>query len=147
MYRFIPQEPPATLDALATRFHLLETRRSPSGDQDWLNWVLRSKSEGTCLGCVQVTLRGDRAQLAYELGTAYWGRGFATEACACVIHALFGDGVSEVWAELDTRNLASIRLLERIGFLRGTLRRNADFFKGSESHEWTYSLTRPPHSE
>lgn len=143
MYRFVPQDPPATLAALARRFALLEIRRSPDGGEDWLNWVLRSKSEGGCLGCVQVTIRRDgRAQLAYELGVLYWGRGFATEACGCVIDALFDDGIPEVWAELDTRNLASIRLLERLRFRRSTLRRNADVFKGSHSHEWTYSLVR-----
>ena len=143
MYPFVPQEPPATLPALAKRFALLETRRSPDGGENWLNWVLRSKSDGACLGSVQVTIRRDgRAQLAYELGVPYWGRGFATEAGGCVIEALFANGIPEVWAELDTRNLASIRLLERLGFRRGALRRNADFFKGSESHEWTYSLVR-----
>lgn len=144
MYFFVPQEPPPTPVALATRYKFLETRHSPEGDEEWLNWVVRSKSEGTCLGSVQVTIHRDgRAQLAYEIGVAHWRRGFATEACGRVIQALFDDGITEVWAELDTRNLASIRLLERLGFRRGELRRNADFFKGSDSDEWTYSLARP----
>jgi ribosomal-protein-alanine N-acetyltransferase len=143
MYRFIPQEPPETLAALAKRYTLLESRQSPDGGEQWHNWVLRSKPDSVCLGSVQVTIRGDgRAQLAYELGVPYWGNGFATEACGCIIEALFDTGISEVWAELDTRNLPSIRLLERLGFRRGALRRNADFFKGSDSDEWTYSLTR-----
>ena len=141
MYLFVPQQPPATLAALTKRFALLETRRSPDGGEDWLNWALRSKADGACVGCVQVTIRPDhRAQLAYELGVPYWGRGFATEACSCVIEALFADGMSEIRADLDTRNLASMRLLERLGFRCNHLRRNADFFKGSDSHEWTYSL-------
>lgn len=143
MYRFVPQEPPATLAALSGRFALLETRRSPDGGEDWLNWALRSKSEGACLGSIQVTIRRDgRAQLAYAIGVLYWGRGFATEACGCVIEALFDTGIPEVWAEVDARNLASMRLLERLGFRRGTLRQNADVFKGSRSDEWTYSLVR-----
>lgn len=143
MYRFVPQEPPATRAMLARRFALLETRRSPEGTEAWLNWVLRSKLDSACLGCVQATIRGDdRAQLAYELGVPYWRRGLATEACRCVVKALFDDGISEVWAELDTRNVASMRLLERLGFRRGALRRNAAFFKGADSHEWTYSLRR-----
>jgi ribosomal-protein-alanine N-acetyltransferase len=143
MYRFVPQDPPVSLAILARRFALLETRRSPDGTEAWLNWVLRSKPDGVCLGSVQVTVRRDgRAQLAYDLGVPYWGQGFATEACRCVIKALFEDGIAEVWAELDTRNEASQRLLERLGFRRGALRRNADVFKGADSDEWTYSLTR-----
>ena len=109
-----------------------------------LNWAARLKSDGTCVGTVQVTLpRDGRAQLAYEIGVPYWRRGFATEACAHVIEALFARGATEVRAELDTRNVASIALLERLGFQRGSLKKNADHFKGSESDEWTYTLPRP----
>jgi ribosomal-protein-alanine N-acetyltransferase len=31
LYRFIPQDPPATLQALADRYDFLSTRRSPDG--------------------------------------------------------------------------------------------------------------------
>ena len=131
-------------DFASRRYQLLETRRSPGEDEDWLNWVVRLRADSTCLGCIQVTIRHDgRAQLAYEIGVLHWRRGFATEACGRVVQTLFDQGISEIWAELDTRNLASIRLLERLGFRRGAVRRNADFFKGSNSDEWTYSLVRP----
>ena len=144
MYEFIPQDPLPDREALASRYKFLESRRSPEGDEEWLNWAVRSKADGNCLGTVQVTVRRDhRAQLAYEIGVPYWRRGFATEACARLIQALFDEGIVEVWAELDTRNVASIRLLERLGFTRGELRRNADHFKGSDSDECTYALARP----
>jgi RimJ/RimL family protein N-acetyltransferase len=143
MYEFVPQDPPTGLDALASRYKFLESRRSPDGNEQWLNWAVRSKEEGRCLGVVQITVGRDlRAQLAYEIGAPYWRRGFATEACGSVIRALFEAGIAELWAELDTRNVASIRLLERLGFARGALRRNADHFKGSDSDEWTYALPR-----
>ena len=64
-----------------------------------------------------------------------------------VIGALFDQGATEVRAELDTRNVASIALLERLGLKRGAFKKNADHFKGSESDEWTYSLPRPEHCE
>jgi ribosomal-protein-alanine N-acetyltransferase len=143
MYRFVPQDPPESVAKLAQRYKFLEARRSPDGEEEWLNWAVRLKGEGVCVGTVQVTLPHDgRAQLAYEIGAPYWRRGFATEACARVIEALFERGASEVWAELDTRNEASIALLERLGFRRGALKKNADQFKGSESDEWTYTLPR-----
>ena len=143
MYRFIPQDPPESIAKLVERYKFLETRRSPDGEEEWLNWAVRLKGEDVCVGTVQVTLpRDGRAQLAYEIGTMYWRRGFATEACSRVIQALFEQGASEVWAELDTRNEASIALLERLGFRRGALKKNADHFKGSDSDEWTYRLSR-----
>ena len=141
MYEFVPQEPPESLVALESRFRFLAARQSPKGDEGWFNWAVRAKSNGTCIGCIQVTLRNDsRAQLAYDIGAPYWRQGFASEASARIITALFEVGVIEVWAELDTRNVASIHLLERLGFSRGALRPNADYFKGSSSDEWTYSL-------
>jgi RimJ/RimL family protein N-acetyltransferase len=144
MYEFIPQDPPSSLEALALRFRLLEARQSPDGKEGWFNWAMRSKSLGVCVGCVQVTLRQDgRAQLAYDVGVPYWRQGYATEACRRVIGALFTTGVTEIRAELDTRNEASIRLLEKLGFRRGDLKRKADFFKGSSSDEWTYTLRSP----
>ncbi len=145
LYEFIPEEPPLALLSLAERYRRLETRASPRGDEAWLNWILRSKAEGRCLGFVQATVRRDgSAQLAYELGAAYWGRGYATEACRRAIQALFeGYPVTRVFAEVDTRNAASIRLLERLGFRREALRQNADFFKGAASDEFTYGLNRP----
>jgi [ribosomal protein S5]-alanine N-acetyltransferase len=145
LYLFVPQQPPPSLAALAARYRLLEGRRSPGNDEGWFNWVVRAKADRMCVGVVQVTLRRDgRAQLAYEIGVPHWRHGFATEACGRVVKALFDNGTGEIWAEVDTRNLASIRLLERLGFRRGALRSEADFFKGSNSDEWTYSLVRCP---
>lgn len=146
LYEFIPQDPPQTLAVLAARFQRLETRISPSGDEIWLNWVVRSKSEKKCLGRVQATIRQDgSALIAYEIGTAFWGQGYAVEACGRVIQALFADyQADQIVADVDTRNLASIRLLERLGFQLSAHRPNADFFKGSISHEFIYTLPRPP---
>jgi ribosomal-protein-alanine N-acetyltransferase len=143
LYRFIPKEPPETLASLAARFQRLEGRAPPSGDDQWLNWVVRLKSEGTCVGRVEVTAHPDRsAHLAYEIGAPYWGRGLAVEACRRILEALFeGLGTTRVVAEVDTRNAASIRLLERLGFQRTGITTGADFFKGAPSDELTYELT------
>ena len=145
LYRFIPQDPPASLAALEERYQRLETRQSAAGDRSWLNWVVRLKSDGRCVGRVEITLlKNGRARLAYEIGSEFWRRGIATEACARVIRALFEEGgVVEIVAEADTRNVASIHLLERLGFQRGEFRPNADFFKGRASDEWAYRLPHP----
>ena len=143
LYRYVPGEPTADVASLAERFERLESRTSPSGDEQWLNWIVRAKASGTCVGRVQVTIRPDRsAYLAYEIGAAFWRQGFATEACARVLRALFEElGMSEVVAEVDTRNSASIGLLERLGFACIARREAVDFFKGAWSDEWAYVLS------
>jgi [ribosomal protein S5]-alanine N-acetyltransferase len=142
LYLFIPREPPQTIEALTNRFKRLEKRSSPNGDEMWLNWIIRSKTSACCMGRIEITIRSDRsAYLAYELGVPYWGQGFATEACRKVLKTLKEEyGVSQVVAEVDTRNAASIRLLERLGFQRISVHEKADFFKGSNSDEYKYAL-------
>jgi RimJ/RimL family protein N-acetyltransferase len=48
----------------------------------------------------------------------------------------------EIIAEVDTRNEASCKLLERLSFERVAMRVGADFFKGERSDEYTYKLSR-----
>jgi ribosomal-protein-alanine N-acetyltransferase len=48
-------------------------------------------------------------------------------------------GVREVKAWVDTRNLASIRLVERVGLTRFDKLIEADHFKGSSSDEWFFA--------
>ncbi len=140
LYQHVPQDPPVCPATLAHRYALLESRLSPEGDELWLNWVLRRREGGDCIGSVQVTLYADAsAYLAYELGSAFWRQGFASEACAAVLQTLqAGFGVTRVVAEVDTLNAASIRLLERLGFARTAFKRDADAFKGRSSDEYRY---------
>ena len=57
---------------------------------------------------------------------------------------LFADyKVSRVAAEIDTRNVASIHLVEALGFTRVAMAPNADFFKGTVSDEYRYDLVTP----
>lgn len=144
IYSFIPQDPPSSVLALENRYSQLENCRSPSGDEVWLNWAIRLKRPDKYIGTVQATIRqGGSSLLAYEFSPDFWGQGYATESCLRVIESLFADyDVSEVLAEVDTRNARSYNLLERLSFKRVSTRKNADFFKGEPSDEHTYRLTR-----
>ena len=145
LYRFIPHEPPATLDALEARFARQAVRCSPCRAELWLNWILRLKDGGAAIGRVELTIREDRSALfAYELAVAHQGHGLATEACRAVIEHLFAEyPVHTLVAEVDTRNTASIRLLERLSFARVGEKRDADFFHGETSHEYRFERRRP----
>jgi RimJ/RimL family protein N-acetyltransferase len=74
--------------------------------------------------------------------SAFWGYGYAQEACRRLLKLLFAVyHVEDVRAEVDTRNHASWTLLERLGFRRIVIRQAADHFKGESSDEYTYELT------
>lgn len=81
-------EPPRSRDWLRERFTRLESRRSADGRQQWLNWVIRLPTS-ELIGYVQATVHGDgSAGIAYELSSAYWGRGHARRAVEAMIAEL-----------------------------------------------------------
>ena len=60
--------------------------------------------------------RMDELELAYELVPELWGRGLATEAArACVRYAFEEAGLRRVLAGADPPNVASLRVLEKLG--------------------------------
>ena len=81
------------------------------------------------------------ATLGYCLDDAAWGRGFATEAAGALLQWGFDAlNLNRVQAETDTRNTASSRVLEKLGFVReGTLRENC-IVDGEVSDSWVYGL-------
>lgn len=140
-YTFIPQLPPASLQALRERYEHLETRRSPNGRQLWLNWAVRLRS-GEAAGLIQATCYPDgRVAVAYELFAPFQGKGIATDALRTMLLHLRNDArLSKASALVDTRNQKSIALLERLGFVRTRFVKDAAFFKGATSNEYGYEL-------
>jgi RimJ/RimL family protein N-acetyltransferase len=110
-------EPPPSLEWLQARFTRLESRVSGDGREQWLNWVIRLRG-GEAIGYVQATVRaGGEASIAYELASAYWGRGLASHAVRAMIGELVRHyRVQRLTAVLKRSNLRSRRLLERLGF-------------------------------
>lgn len=109
--------PPASLDALRERYRRLESRVSPDGAELWLNWVV-CLADGTVIGYVQATLRPQgRAAIAYELGSAWWGQGLASEAVQAMEAELLRHyQVRHLFAVHKQQNQRSHRLLLRPGF-------------------------------
>ncbi len=68
----------------------------------------------------------------YALATAHHGKGYVTEAARALLAWGFGTGLlHRVTAKCDTRNAASVRVLERLGFTREGHTRE-DFNKDGE---------------
>jgi len=109
--------PPASAEWLRARFQKLETRQSADGTEQWLNWVIRLPTSAL-IGYVQATIYPSGvAEIAYELSSAYWGRGLARQAVAAMIGELGAYyNVQSLLATLKRTNYRSLRLLERLGF-------------------------------
>ena len=120
IYAYIPDEPHASVDSLARRYAFLECGAPEGVEELWLNWALQRIDTGAYIGTLQATVvPQSRAFIGYVLTPSAWGRGFATETCRWLVSELQTHfAVDEILATVDTRNLASARVIERLGFDR-----------------------------
>jgi [ribosomal protein S5]-alanine N-acetyltransferase len=81
--------------------------------------------------------------IGYCLDEPAWGKGYATEAVRSMLHWAYDAlDLNRVEAELDTRNAASARVLEKLGFEREGLRREDCVVAGEVSDSRIYGLLR-----
>lgn len=83
------------------------------------------------------------ASLTYIFDDGAWGYGYATEAARALLGWAFDAlDLNRVQAETDTRNIASARVLEKLGFVReGTLREDC-IVDGELSDSFVFGLLR-----
>ena len=83
------------------------------------------------------------AALSYSLAAHAWGRGYMAEAAAALLRwAYASHALNRVQAETDTRNAASVRVLEKLGFEREGRLREDCVVDGVVSDTWVYGLLR-----
>jgi ribosomal-protein-alanine N-acetyltransferase len=83
------------------------------------------------------------ASLGYCYDDAAWGHGYATEAAHALLLWTFDTlDLNRVQAETDTRNVASARVLEKLGFVREGMLREDCVVNGEVSDSWVYGLIR-----
>jgi len=136
--------PPWTERARAERFIAASRQMAEEGTGARL--AIDRVADDAFIGWSSLT-RWDRvhrsASLGYCLTDAAWGLGYATEAAHRLLQWAFDTlDLNRVQAEADTRNVASARVLEKLGFVReGTLREDC-VVNGEVSDSWVYGLIR-----
>ena len=136
--------PPWTERARADRFIVRCHEMAEEGSGARV--VIERADVGTFLGwCTLNSWNPDfrSASLGYCLGKPAWGQGYATEAAGALLGWAFDTlDLNRVQAEADTRNPASGRVLEKLGFrLEGTLREDC-IVDGDISDSWVFGLLR-----
>ena len=87
-----------------------------------MKWGLALRDTNKLIGTVtlfNLSISNGRAEIGYAMGSAYWGKGYMNEALkALIVHAFDVMNFRRLEADVDPRNDASIRTLERLGFQR-----------------------------
>lgn len=131
LYAYLSREPVVRYEPYEpfTREQAAEEAIRRASDTNFLAVVL--KEENHVIGNVWFAPgEWESWELGYVFHDAYWGRGYAQEACRAVLADAFGQrNVRRVIAMCNPENSSSWRLLERLGFCReGHLQKNV-FFK------------------
>ena len=94
-------------------------------DETTFSWVIVRKNDNGVVGMLELRIDKYIADLGYVIAREYWGNGYATEITKAVIEwAMAQEKIYRVWATCDVENLASARVLEKVGMQReGILRR------------------------
>ena len=106
-------------------------------------WVqLALEHDGEVVGDVAVGLddAGTQATVGYTLAIAHHGKGFATEALAAVVDALCVTGVHRFDASLYPENIASMRVIEAVGFTFESLSHQSVPVGGGWADDLRYSM-------
>ena len=111
---------------------------SPEQIRAWIElvrWAVWERETGELVGDCSLFFADehDEWELAYGLRRDVWGRGYATEAArAAVAHGFGLHGLARVVADVDPSNVASVRVLEKCGFVP----------VGGEPPKLLYAVTR-----
>jgi ribosomal-protein-alanine N-acetyltransferase len=122
-----------TLTTLGDARALLERLDQRFAAHETIRWAIELGQHREMIGTVGL-LRFDlahrRAEVGYEIGRRWWGRGLASEATAAVVRYAFSVlGLHRIEAGVLPGNDASVRVLQKLGFLEEGLRRDYLYFK------------------
>ncbi len=133
----------AMSDAEAAAF-LAEMNEAPLfAAGEWIQLAIAEAHTDRLIGDVGIFVSADgrSGEIGFTLAPEAQGRGIATVAARRALQALFGEtNVKHVLGITDSRNAASIRVLERLGFRQRE--RRETLFRGEACIEVVYVLVR-----
>jgi [ribosomal protein S5]-alanine N-acetyltransferase len=111
--------------SIASLKERLRLRQSEWDSGVEFNWVVTVPPDDRAIGGIGCTVTEQSAEFGFLLARRAWGNGYATEAARAVVEWVFSvPSVCRLSATCDVANLASARVLERVGLEReGILRR------------------------
>jgi len=136
--------PPWREPERAGRF--IAAARQLATDGTGLRLVLERLDDGAFLGWCGIARWNPEfrsAALGYCLDESAWGHGYGTEGARALVGWAFDTlDLNRVQAEVDTRNPASYRVMEKLGFVREGLLREDCIVAGEVSDTYVYGLLR-----
>jgi len=134
--QFIPGGVKTSVDETRERLETLRAR----GRHGWGFWAIEERESGRPVGGVglfPLNWEGPEIELAYHVVPSVWNLGYASEAATAALAAAWDTGLDHVVAVAIPGNVASRRVMEKLGmsFEGSTRYRDFDVVR--------YSIERP----
>ena len=133
------KDPLEAKDFLAEILEDLRSRRC-------IQWGIARRTDDRVIGTIAffyLDFVARKAELGFALGRAHWGMGYMHEALQAAIgYAVNEMDLRRLEADVDPRNLPSIRLLERLGFQKEGYLRERWLVLGESQDSVLYGLLR-----
>jgi [ribosomal protein S5]-alanine N-acetyltransferase len=145
-------------DPKVTQFHNLDTfvhideaiatieRRKKGFERDLgIRWGIARKQDNVLIGSCGFTWikEANAAEIGYELSSQFWKQGIMSEALRSILHYGFENkGLDFVVAKVMLENLASKKLLEKLGFSSQGILKQHGFWKGKHHDLERFVLTK-----
>ncbi len=79
-------------------------------------YMIALRESSNVIGMIDPHIEGPKIGIGYVAGRAYWGKGYVTEATNTIIEWAFQQSsLYRVYATTDVENVASQRVLEKVG--------------------------------
>lgn len=102
--------------------------------------------DGRVIGGINLRLDFDHrlAEVGYSIARDHWSQGFCSEAAGAVIDAAFSthEELNRVCARADVRNVASQRVMEKVGMTKEGVLRQSRIEGGEALDEAWYAILR-----
>jgi ribosomal-protein-alanine N-acetyltransferase len=129
---------------VARAHELIATDLAAMHDGEYVRLGLQIRNTGELVGtCTLFNFNSQcrRAELGYALHGDWWGRGYMHEALVALLGVGFDAlGLNRVEADVDPRNVGSVKSLERLGFRNEGLLRERWIVNGEVSDSGLYGL-------
>jgi ribosomal-protein-alanine N-acetyltransferase len=119
--------PPFTSLSQAVRVINLDIDGSAAADESFIRLGVYLRDSDSLIGlCTmhEIDWRQRTAEIGFGIAKEYWQNGFMSESVSAIIQYAFDDlKLRRLTADIDPRNIASCKAIERLGFiLEGVLR-------------------------
>lgn len=124
--RYLGRLPLTSLDEVSQRLAMFRAEFEARAS---ILWAITSRADGSLMGTIRllnILAPHSRAEIGYVLSPHWWGKRLIPEAAPVVLDFGFSVmGLHSVEAQTDVENVASRRVLEKLGFVQeGYFREN-----------------------